>query len=288
MPRGPRRNLRPVAERMSHSSSRTSVGQLTDRLARVEQQRHARRPAQPPHPGGGLDQPALRGDVDERDDPRTALQLLLERAQRHLAALVVADHDHDRPGALRDLQQRDVVRRVLGPAGQDPVARLEVERVEGHVPGAGRVLDDRDLVARAAEQAGDAVVGRLDPVVLARGSLVAADPRLQLEVLDHRLQHHVRHQRRAGVVEMDDPLAARTFRRGPLDVDRPREAEASPRPRLIVAGASGSSSSARRRCSTLRESTPTSRPRSTTGTRSASCSSRKRKASSSGVSASIV
>ena len=75
-----------------------------------------------------------------------------------------ADHDDDGPGAPRHLEQRDVVRRVLGAAGQDPVARLEVEGVEGHVPGPGRVLDDRDLVAGAAEQAGDAVVGRLDPV----------------------------------------------------------------------------------------------------------------------------
>ena len=157
--------------------------------------------------------------MDERDDPRTAFQLLLERAQRHLAALVVADHHHDRPGAPRHLQQRDVVRRVLGAARQDPVARLEAERVEGHVPGAGGVLDDRDLVARAAEQAGDAVVGRLDPVVLASGSLVAADPRFQLEVLDHRLQHHVRHQRGAGVVQMDDPLAARRLGAGLLDVE---------------------------------------------------------------------
>ncbi len=215
--------------------------------------------------------------MDERDEPGAALQLLLERAQRDLAALVVADHDDLRTGALRHLQQRDVVRRVLGAAGEDPVARLEVERVERHVPGPGGVLDDRDLVARAAEQAGDAVVGRLDPVVLAGGRLVAADPRLELEVLDHRLQHDVRHQRGAGVVQVDDSLAARRLGPGLRDV----EAHSS-------AGASGSSSSARRRCSTLRESTPTSRPRSTTGTRSASCSSRKRNASSSGVSASIV
>ncbi len=137
--------------------------QLPDRLARVEQQRHSGRPTQAPHLGGRLHQATLRGHVDERDEPGAARELRLERRQRDLAALVVADHDDDGACALRHLEEGDVVRRVLGAAGEDPVARLEVEGVEGHVPRPRRVLDDRDLVARAAEQARDGVVDRLDP-----------------------------------------------------------------------------------------------------------------------------
>ena len=157
MPRGPRRNFRPVAESMSQPSSPTSRRELADRLAGVEQQRHAGRAAQAPDRGRRLHEPSLRGNVDERDEPcARASSAVLERRERDLAALVVGHHLDDGAGALRHLEQRDVVRRVLRPAGQDPVAGLEVERVEGHVPGAGRVLDDRDLVARAAEQAGDA------------------------------------------------------------------------------------------------------------------------------------
>ena len=81
-----------------------------------------------------------------------------------LPGLVVVDDLDDGAGARGDLEEGDDVAGVLGAGGQDPVAGLEGEPVEGHVPGAGGVLDDGDLVGLAADQPGDRVVGVFDLV----------------------------------------------------------------------------------------------------------------------------
>ena len=219
MPRGPRRNLRPVAESMSQPISSTSIGQLPDRLAGVEQQRHAGRAAGGADRGGGLDEPALARHVHERDELHALVEHAREALDVDLAVLVVGD-DHDRgAGAVGDLPHRDVVAGVLRVGGEDAVAGLQLQRVERHVPRARGVLDDRDLVRPRADQPRDRVVGVLDAVRAVGRRLVAADLRLAPQVLDHRVEHRRGRERRAGVVEVGDRLGARRVRAGPCDVD---------------------------------------------------------------------
>ena len=219
MPRGPRRNLRPVAESMSQPISPTSTGIWpTDWQASSSSGTPAAR-AERADRGGGVDEAALRRDVDERDELDALVEHRRERADVDLAVLVVG-HDDDRgAGAVGDLAQRDVVARVLRVRGEDAVAGLELERVEGHVPRARGVLDDRDLVALAADQPRDRVVAVLDAVLALGLRLVAADRRLAAQVLDHRLEHRLGRERGAGVVEVGDLLDAGRVGAGAGDVD---------------------------------------------------------------------
>src|SRR5262249_48632240 len=52
--------------------------------------------------------------------------------------------------------------------------------------------------------------------------LIAADPRLELEMADGRVENGLRRERRAGVVQVHDVLAARRVGAGALDVDSVR------------------------------------------------------------------
>src|SRR6266516_864940 len=182
VPRGPRRNLRPVVDRKSHPISCTSMGICpTDWQASNRKGTSASR-ATLPTCAAGLTSPPLFG-VD-------------------LAVLVVTD-DHDLSAAgAGDLQEGQVVAAVLGPAGEDAVARLERGRVEDRVPGAGGVLEQGDLGRVAVHQLGRGGVDRLDALALGIGGLVAADACFQFQVLDHGVDHWLWHQRGASVVEV--------------------------------------------------------------------------------------
>jgi hypothetical protein len=100
----------------------------------------------------------------------------------------------------------------------DRLAGVQRQRVEGHVPGAGGVLDQGDLLAARAQQLGDGVVGVLERLPLGGGGLVAADGRLQAQMVDDRFRHRLGRQRGSRVVQMDDVPAAGGLRACPVDV----------------------------------------------------------------------
>ena len=57
------------------------------------------------------------------------------------------------------------------------------------------------------------------PGLLSEGcGLIAADPRLELEMIGDRAQDRIRHQARTGVVEVGDVLAAWGLVPGPFEV----------------------------------------------------------------------
>ena len=219
MPRGPRRNLRPVAESMSQPISPTSTGICpTDWQASSSSGTPAARQAAPTAAAGWTRPPWLGTCTSETSFTRSS-SIAREAVDVDLAVLVVGHDDDGGAGAVGDLAHRDVVAGVLGGGGEDAVARAQPQRVEGHVPRARGVLDDRDLVALGADQPRDRVVGVLGAVLALGGRLVAADLRLAAQVLDDGVEHRRGRQRGAGVVEVGDGLGARRVRAGPGDVD---------------------------------------------------------------------
>ena len=103
MPRGPRRNLRPVAERMSQPISSTSSGSWpTDWQASSSSGTPAAR-VSAPDVGRRVDEPALRRHVHERDELHALVEHPLERSDVDLAVLVVGDDLDARARAVGDL-----------------------------------------------------------------------------------------------------------------------------------------------------------------------------------------
>jgi hypothetical protein len=157
--------------------------------------------------------------VGDRNQLHALVQRVAQRLDRQLAVLVVRHGLDGRSRALAHLQEGDEVALVLGVRAEDAIAGLEPQRVERHVPSARGVLDDRHLVALAADELRDRVVGGVDPLVLGRGGLVAADARLERGVAEDRLDHRRGHQCGAGVVEVGDVGAARGLGARPAQVD---------------------------------------------------------------------
>ena len=149
--------------------------ELADRLAGVEQIEEVVARGDAADLRRGIDEPASPGHVGDRDQLRAGTDRALERGEVDLAGRVALDHVDLDPRARLDLQEREVVRQVLGARGDDAVARPEGDRVEGHVPGARGVLHDRDLVRPGPDQGGHGVVGILDAIGCFGRRLVAAD-----------------------------------------------------------------------------------------------------------------
>lgn len=164
-------------------------------LARVEEKGHVRAPGHRANRGGWVHQPAVGRDVRQRDQFHPLIDHASERGYVDLPGFVVG-HDFDfRPGAPRDLEQRDRVARVFAHAGQDVIAWAEGHGVEGHVPAARRVLDQRDLVAMASEHRGDRVIDSFNFDIGLSCRLVAADFRFPPKMRDHGVEHRGRRQR---------------------------------------------------------------------------------------------
>ena len=122
MPRGPRRNFRPVADSMSQPIALDIERHLPGRLAGVEQVRDAGRARHAPDLGGGIDQAAVGRHVRDRDQLDLAVDRALQRLDRDLPVLVVGDRLDHGAGAPRHLQIGDVVAGILRHAGEDAVA----------------------------------------------------------------------------------------------------------------------------------------------------------------------
>ena len=144
--------------------------------------------------GCRIDEAAVGGHVGESDQPGAGADRALERREVDLPGRVILDHVDLDARARLHLQEREVVRQVLGPRGDDAIARPERHRVERHVPGARGVLDERDLVPARADQRGDGVIDIRDAIGRLGRRLVAADGGLARQVARHRIEDRARRQ----------------------------------------------------------------------------------------------
>ena len=99
--------------------------------------------------GGRVHQAAVGRHPGDRDKPHAIVDHPLQRLRIEHAVGIVRDDVDGHAGALGDLQERDVVRRVFGAGGEDAVAGPERQRIEGHLPRHRGILDQRDLVPDA-------------------------------------------------------------------------------------------------------------------------------------------
>lgn len=118
-----------------------------------------------------------------------------------------------------DLQKGNIVAGVFGHGGQDAVAGLEGNCVKGHVPGAGRVLDNGNLVAVRADERTHRVVDMLHRVVGKRRRSITAHFGFEQQMPRDRIHYQLWHERRAGVVEMQNFLTARRVSAGANNVN---------------------------------------------------------------------
>jgi hypothetical protein len=160
---------------------------------------------------GRLHQPALGRHVRNRDQPGALVDRAFQRRDVDLAVIIVRHHHQFRAGLLGDLQIGDVVRRIFTDAGQDAVARLEVERIESEVPGARGVLDEGDFARLGPDQPGGRGIEAVELVAHLVGRLVAADRGFELQMIERGIERALARQRRAGGVEMQHMGAARCF-----------------------------------------------------------------------------
>jgi hypothetical protein len=163
--------------------------------------------------------PVAERNVRDRDQPGALVNHALQSRDIDLAVIVVG-HDHDLDaGLLRHLQVGDVVRGILAPAGQDAIARLELERVEGEVPAARSVLDEGDFARIGADQLRH---GRIEAVQLAAlfvGRLVTADFGLELEMAEGGVERALALESRTRSVEVQDIGTARRFGPEPREIE---------------------------------------------------------------------
>ena len=220
MPRGPRRNLRPVADNTSQPRASTSIGSCPTAWHASSSRGTPAARVSRPISATGLMSPLCAGAWTTETSFTRSSSMLLQRRDVELAVLVVGHDLDDGAGAVGDLLQRDPVRRVLGPAREDPVAGREPERVERHVPRPRRVLDNRDLVARAADEPGECVIRVLPGLAPFRGRFVAADLGLAQQVPDDGVDAPrpagAPSRRCSGASRGRSPVSPP----GPLDVDR--------------------------------------------------------------------
>ena len=170
MPRGARRNLRPVADRKSQPIARTSSGELPHGLAGIEEIEDAGLARDAPHLLGGVHEAGARRHVRERDELRAPVDPRAQGLDRDLPVRVIRHDDDLGAGALRDLKERDVVADVLGVAHEDAVTRTKGDRIEGEVPRARRAVGHGDLVCPCAEQSRDRGIDTIEVSAARRSS----------------------------------------------------------------------------------------------------------------------
>jgi hypothetical protein len=156
--------------------------------------------------------------VRDRDQPDTLVDRRTELLEIDVPLLVVAD-DHDLHTARAcDMKVGHVVAAVLRSSGDDSIPGLEWDRVEDRVPGARGVLEQRDLLGPAVDEPRARPIDSFHPLALGLGRLVSADPGLELEVVDDRVDHGPRHQRGAGIVEVEPIPTSRRVVAGGLEI----------------------------------------------------------------------
>ena len=186
--------------------------ELPERLGRVQQERHAVRPAQPPDPLDRLHQPRRRRNVRRRHQAHaTCHQRALQRRQLDLARRGVGQHLHGGPAVALQAQQLQRAAHVARPGREHPRAGPQPQRRDRALPARRRALQQRDLPRLRAEHRRREAVHALQPRERGARRLVAAEQRLLPEMVDDRGEGRTGRQRGTGGVE----VMARGASRGP-------------------------------------------------------------------------
>ena len=192
---------------------------LANGLTGVEQIENAVGAGDAPDRGGRVHQAAIGRHVRDGDQLDARVDHAFERFDIEFAVWVAGDDVDNGAGAAGDLQEGDVVAGVFRLGGENAVAGSEADGIESHVPGRCGVFDQCDLRAVGVQETRDQIVDRFDLAVRRRGGFVAADLRFKLEMAKLRGQHRCWHQRRTGIVEMQDVLRSRRIEARPRHVD---------------------------------------------------------------------
>ena len=167
--------------------------ELARRLAGIDQVENAVLARDCAYRLNRVDQPAVGGNVSDRDQAHALVDHGAQRVHAGFAALR-RRNDFDLDTLFTgNLQVGKIVRRVLGLGGQDAVTRLKPDRVKRHHPADRGIFDDGHFVTMATNQACHRVVTRFDLVESPPLSLVTANRSLQLQMFDLGLQHAARH-----------------------------------------------------------------------------------------------
>src|SRR2546425_4871401 len=182
---------------------------LAHALARVDEVGHAQPGAHVAHGGRVLHQPRIGRHPCDSDELGAGMAREATHALGIHAPLgeIVGAHGLD-SRAARQRQVHELVRGIIRTRGDDAVARVEIERRERLRERDRGVLHDRDVAGRGADHLCDPSITLPHARVGFIRRLVAADQRFPFQVAGERLQHRPRHERRAGVVEMDALPAA--------------------------------------------------------------------------------
>jgi hypothetical protein len=174
---------------------------LPDGLAGVEQDERALIMGEPDDLSYRVHQSPVGGYMHQRHDARPLVEQAGKGIEIDLARRVAGHHLDDSSAGPRALQRGHRIARVLDAGQQDPIARLQRDRVEHLGPGPGGGVGQRDGLRRGAQQRPER---DLDPGqvlgTLAR-RLVSADFRLAPQMPGHHVQHGRRWQRRPGTVQ---------------------------------------------------------------------------------------
>ena len=209
MPRGPRRNLRPVPVSMSHPSAATSMGNCPTAWVASSRNRVSAVACDATDLGGGVHEAACRRHPRQADQLRALVDETGKRVEVDLSAFVVGDDDHVGSGPRGDLEVGEHAAAVLVAPGQDSVAFRQRDRVERGIPCVRGVVEERDLLRRCAEQFTERPVGVVDPVGGRLCRFVAADLGLELQLMRHRRDRRRAEQGGARIVEVIAVQAAR-------------------------------------------------------------------------------
>ena len=92
--------------------------------------------------------------------------------------------------------------------GQNAVASLQGQAVEGHIPRAGGVFCIGDLIRVGVQKASKFGVKVVQIIGCGAGGFIPADLAFKGQVCGDGMEHRVGHQRCTGIVEMHKPLAS--------------------------------------------------------------------------------
>ncbi len=185
-------------------------GHLAHGLAGVQNIGYSSVAADLAHNLGRLHQPRVGGHPGERDERgapsghQIAYGLEIDPAFGGVGRA----HDLDAaPPGQREVE--DLVRGVIGSAGEDHVPRAQVERGERLAERHRRVLLHGQVRRRGAEESCERGVGAMQRLRTRIGRLVPADLVLQRQMGIDRGAHGRGRERRPGIVQVDQSLATR-------------------------------------------------------------------------------
>jgi hypothetical protein len=155
-------------------------------LAGIYQVRHFSFAADLSHRFYGLDQTRVGWNPGQRDQCGAAAGHELSyrvRVDPALGGIGRTDHLYSPTPCQGEIH--DLIGGVVGAAGEDHVARTQVECAHRLGEGDGRVLDHGDAASLGADHRPHGLIARLNRECFGLGSLVATDLLLEIEVGSH-------------------------------------------------------------------------------------------------------